>query len=1035
MTTSKEMAYAEQPAVEWLRDLGWTFLHGPDIAPDTPAAERAEWTDLLLRGRLSEKVAQLNPQLPDDAVQQVVRTVAASEFDTPIRDHAAFHELLINGVRVRYRRDGDDIFDEARLVDFRDPHANDLLAVNQFSIRSGSKVRRPDVLLFVNGIPLGQIELKSPTDEAATPETAVNQIAHYRSTIPSLYRFVEIIGVSDLHQARIGTITTPAEHFAQWKSMDPANDTGRTQLEVMLRGAFAPAAFLDLVENFVLFERSGDKTVKVMAKYHQVQAVNSAVEATAAARGKSGRAGVVWHTQGAGKSYTMVFYASKLRRDPRFANPTVVAVTDRIDLDDQLRQTFARQPHLESAVRAATSVGDEPDGLRSLLRVQAGGIIFTTIQKFQAPDEAQMPVLSERSNIIVMADEAHRSQYAQFARNLAAALPNATRIGFTGTPIERDDRSTQLTFGTYVSVYDITRAVEDGATVPIFYESRPIPLVVEDRALLESVEQALQSEDPEAANRLIAAEARLDRIAGASNRLDRLADDIAEHFTARSELMFGKALVVGMTRLICTEVTDRLRARLGDEAVDCVISATANEDERLGRFRRNKAEMRQVADDFKAPEHPLRLVVVRDMWLTGFDVPSLHTLYLDRPMKDHGLLQAIARVNRVFRDKPGGLVVDYIGIGDDLRRALPAYRAEDIEHATVPLETLVAKLREKHKVLSDLLHGVPFQDRHEMTSAQAATMFGLVVQNILADEDVTRTYLDEHLAFSKSFALVSPNHEATVFQDDAEFFSDVARAARKLTPAAHDPSGAARQAVKQFFSEGLAAGEIATIFEIADKDRPEISVLSDEFLNGLDEQVRNPDLQVALLRKLLDDEIRSQRRTSALQSKLFSDELEGLLGRYRQRQVQSAEIVEALIALAKKMRRARRRHEALGLTPEEAAFYDALAGTAEDWQADEQLAAVAREIVSAVKKDLSVDWTTHESREAAVRRNVRRLLRRSKYEALVARLAKQQGRTTNGGGGGGDSEGRRATDRAADLILQQARAMYRYWPDVEVSAV
>ncbi len=1031
MPGGKEFAYAEGPTLDWLRELDWEFVHGPDIAPDAPGAERNDWTEVLLRGRLTAKVAELNPRLPADAVAQVVSQVAAPQFEDVVRDHAAFHELLINGVRVRYRAGGEDRYDEAILADFRTPRNNDLVAVNQFSIQAGQKVRRPDVLLFVNGIPLGQIELKNPADVAATPETAVNQIAHYRSTIPALYRFVEIIGVSDLHQARVGTISTPAEHFAEWKSMDPADDVGKTQLEVMLRGAFAAARFLDLAENFVLFENDGAKTWKVMAKYHQVHAVNSAVEATAVAMTSDQRAGVVWHTQGAGKSYTMVFYVSKLRRDPRFENPTVLAVTDRINLDDQLRQTFAKQPHLAKSIRAAQSIDSGADSVRSLLSVKAGGIIFSTIQKFQTHEGQQMPVLSDRHNVIVIADEAHRSQYAEFAQNLTTALPNATRIGFTGTPIERDDRSTQLTFGPYVSIYDITRAVADGATVPIYYESRAVPLDVDNDELLEAVEQTLEAETTEAANKLIVAEARLDRLVGSPERLNRIAEDIAEHYAERSKSLEGKAMVVGMTRLICAKLTDRLRERLGDVAVDCVISAAATDEETISRFRRNKAEMRAIAERFKDPDDPLRIVVVRDMWLTGFDVPSLHTLYIDRPMKDHGLLQAIARVNRVFRDKPGGLVVDYIGIGDDLRAALPAYRAEDVEHVTIPLESLVAKLREKHEVLCDLLHGVPFRERHTMSSTETATMFGMVVQNILADEVITERYLNEHLAFSKLYALVSPDAAAVETKDDAEFFSDVAKAARKLTPAAHDPSDAAKQAVKQFFSEGLAAGEIVDVFAIADKDRPEISVLSDEFLDGLGARIQNPDLQVMLLRKLLDDEIRAQRRTSSLQAKLFSDELDAILGRYRLRQVHSAEIVQALVELAKKMREAKRRHEALKLSREEAAFYDALAGSAEDWQADPQLAEIAREIVRAVKKDLSVDWTTHETREAAVRRNVRRLLRKKKYERLLQAASAAAG--AGGGGGGGD--GMRPLDRATELILQEARALYQYWPDVELDAM
>ncbi|MEJ7876295.1 MAG: type I restriction endonuclease subunit R, partial [Solirubrobacterales bacterium] len=650
---SKEDKYAEQPTLEWVEELGWTVVHGPDIAPGQPGAERDDYGEVILVGRLRDAIGRINPELPAEAIERVIDDVRRTDFPSDVvRDHQAFHDLLINGVPVTWTdAHGVERSKRAWLVDFRDQLKNEYWAVNQFTIIQGQKNRRPDVLFYVNGLPLGQEELKNPVDEAATPEAACNQVAHYRDTIPELYRYVEVIGVSDLLQARVGTISTPPEHFAEWKSMDPKEDEGRSQLEVQLRGVFEPKHFLDLIENFVIFQSDGAKTWKTMAKYHQVDAVNRAVEAAYEARTTDGRAGVVWHTQGSGKSLTMAFFTLKVRRDPRFENPTIVALTDRNDLDEQLLGTFAGIPALAPAVRQAESIED----LRDKLNTPAGGIVHTTIQKFQAP-EAEMPILSERSNVVVLADEIQRSQYGDLAQNMAAALPNAVKIGFSGTPIEKGDRSSRLTFGDYISIYSITRAVDDGATVPIYYESRRVPIELGDEGenLLETVEAVLEREEEEAATKLVTGWSKLERVVGADARIKAVTDDIAEHFTERQRANEGKGLVVAMSRRICAEMTEALKAHFGDEAVECVMSASATDPPEISKYRKSKPELKQVADNFKDPDHPLKLVVVRDMWLTGFDVPALHTLYIDKPMRDHGLLQAIARVNRVFRDKPGG---------------------------------------------------------------------------------------------------------------------------------------------------------------------------------------------------------------------------------------------------------------------------------------------------------------------------------------------------------------------------------------------
>jgi type I restriction enzyme, R subunit len=1015
---SKEEALAEQPALQWLAELGWEVEHGPDLGPGGSMPERDSWRDVVLVGRLRSAVAGLNPELPDDAVEYVVQQVLTSASPNVIEDHADFHRLLIDRVPVTYQdADGVERSARAKLVDFEHPEANDFLALNQFTVVVGSKNRRPDVLLFVNGLPLGQIELKNPADEKATPESAATQVAHYAETIPPLYRFVEIIGVSDLIQARVGTISTPAEHFAEWKTMDPAESAGRSELEVMLRGAFSTNRLLDLIQNFVLFEVNSAKTTKVLAKYHQADAVNRAVEATAEAMEGDGRAGVVWHTQGAGKSYSMVFYVQKLRRDPRFENPTLICVTDRIDLDHQLMQTFAKQAELAQAVKQADEVSGGSGSLHELLKVPAGGVVFTTIQKFVPPPGSdEMPTLSERRNVIVISDEAHRSQYADFARNLRKALPNATRIGFTGTPIETDRKSTSLTFGDYISVYDISRAVEDGATVRIYYEGRIVPLDISDADLVTETEKLLQQEDEEAAGKLVTSETKLDRVVGSAARLDKVAADIGTHFREREKLMTGKAMVVGMSREICVELTERLKTALGEEAVTCVITAQATEP-KLNKYRRSKAEMKQVADHFKDPDHPLKVVVVRDMWLTGFDVPPLHTMYIDKPMRDHGLLQAIARVNRVFRDKPGGLVVDYIGIGEDLRKALPRYAAEDIEDAMVPVRQVLSKLREKHEVVREFFHGLGLENRRELDAAARATLLAQAHAKVVEEEEETKRFLDEQSAFARLLALVNPDPTVEEFLDDAEFFAEVAGSVRKYTPPEGEPSEAARQAVKQVFSEGLGAGEVTDVLGLSSDERPEVSILSDEFLDGLQKKMAEPPLAVAFLKKLLNDEIRSRGRRNQMQAKLFGDELEAVLARYRNRQITGAQIVKALVDLAKKVRDARHRHEELGLSEEEAAFYDALVGRAEELAADPKIAEIARDLVKGIRADLSVDWTSHESREALIRRKVKRLLRKHHYRP-----------PEKGSSGGG---GRMSLERATALILDQARVLYYRWPEVD----
>jgi type I restriction enzyme R subunit len=1021
---ASEDALVEQPALAWLRGEGvqlaggrvWEHIHGTELAPDAPAGERKIWSDVVLIERLTRAIARINPELPRHAVQRVCELAMTSTSPSLIEDHRGFHELLLSGVPISYV-DEDHVEQHAHawLVDFDDVANNEFLAVNQFTVIVGEKNRRPDILLFVNGLPLGQIELKAPgTGDSA--QAAVNQVRHYTETIPGLYRYVEVVGVSDLITARVGTVTTPAEHFAEWKAMSIEGSAAtKAQLQVMIEGVFAPARFLDLVRDYLLFESDGARTWKVMAKYHQVHAVQAAVESVAVAMEGDQRGGLVWHTQGSGKSYSMVFFVNKLRRDPRFANPTVVAVTDRTDLDNQLLDTFTGT-NLAAASEQAQEITGGPRSLHELLSVPAGGIVFTTIQKF-APASAgeEMPVLSERRNVIVMADEAHRSQYASFAENITIALPNATRIGFTGTPVESTDRSTRLVFGDYVSIYRMRQAQEDHATVPIYYESRQIPLDIADPEQLAEVEEVLEAEEQEAASKLVTAWAKLEKVVGAPDRLERLADDIYEHFSARCEVLDGKALVVAYSRRIAAELTGLLQARFGEQAVTCVISAQATDSPVVSRFRRSKPELRQLATDFRDEHHELRIVVVKDMWLTGFDAPVLNTLYVDKPMRDHGLLQAIARVNRVFRDKPGGLVVDYIGIGEDLRASLRAYADTDLDDPVIPAHKAVRGLSESYEVLCAMLFPIGYRQGELHLVADPSRLFLDSYNHLLSSDERTSEFLDAQAALVSWYTLARTQPAAIELRDEVGFFNKLAAELRKITNPDTQASPAAEQAVRQFMSEGLAAGEIVDVLAVSDKDRPEISVLSDEFLDSIAAKTEHPNIQIRLLEKLLKGEIRGRRRTSQAQAKIFSEQIDNVLRRYEARQISSAEVVERLVEIAKSLRQARRRHEQLGLGVEEAAFYDSLAGGIEDGKADPQLAAIANDLVKSIRADLTVDWADRESSEAAIRVKIKRLLRKHKYRPKVP----------------GGADGPLDVNHYTQLVLEQAKALYRYWPEVE----
>ena len=1015
-------ADVESAALAWLSSLRWSAARGPDIAPDTPAAERDDYGEVILARRLRDALAELNPALPAAVRDDALRKLTRPQGSTLEARNRAFHRMLLHGVEVEYRQAGGGLRgDQVRVVDFEDPAANDFLAVSQFTITENRNTRRPDIVLFVNGLPLGVIELKNPADEDATIWSAWQQIQTYKTELPTLFSMNEALVVSDGTEARVGTLTSGREWFKPWRTItgETLADPHMTELQVMLEGVFEPGRFLALVRDGIAFDDDGSGALaKKMAGYHQFHAVRVAVgETLRAARlqrsqarvaeehgryeagGKPGgdpgdrRVGVVWHTQGSGKSLTMAFYAGAVIREPAMENPTVVVLTDRNDLDDQLFGTFSRcqdllrQPPVQAASRA---------DLRSKLSVNAGGVVFTTIQKFFPEEKGDThPTLSERRNIVVIADEAHRSQYDfidGYARHMRDALPHASFVGFTGTPIDRQDASTRAVFGDYISIYDIQRSVEDGATVPIYYESRLARLALDEgeRPKIDpEFEEATEGEEVERRERLKSKWAQLEAVVGAEKRVRLIAGDIVAHFEQRLEALEGKAMVVCMSRRICIDLYRELvRLRPGwqddDDAggsVKVVMTGSASDPLDWQPHIRNKARREGLAQRFRDPGDPLKVVLVRDMWLTGFDAPSLHTMYVDKPMRGHGLMQAIARVNRVFRDKPGGLVVDYLGLAQDLRQALATYTESGGQGRTaLDQDEAVAVMLEKHEVCCALFHGF---DRTPWTTGTPEDRLNLLPaaqERVLAQEDGKERCLKAVRELSQAFALAVPHPETTRIRDDVGFFQAVRAALSKRAAGEARPEEELDLAVRQIISRAVASEGVMDVFAAAGLEKPDISVLSDEFLAEV-RGMAHRNLAVELLEKLLRGEVSTRRRRNVVQARSFAGMLEQTLRRYQNRAIEAAQVIEELIELAREMREANARGERLGLSEDELAFYDALEtnDSAVQVLGDETLRAIARQLVETVRSNVTIDWTLRENVRAHLRRLVRRILRRHGY--------------------------------------------------------
>jgi type I restriction enzyme R subunit len=1018
----------ELAALDWFQQLGYAAVFGPHIAPGEPSAERKTFGEVVLEDRLRAALRKLNPSLSPETLDEAFRKITLPPHPSHHASNRAIHQMLVDGLAVECRRkDGSLGAVIVRLIDFAEPENNDWLVVNQFTVIEGQHNRRPDVVIFINGLPLGVIELKNAADENTDIWQAFAQFQTYKQQIPALFHHNAVLVISDGLEARIGTISADKERFMPWRTIDGETVAPATmpQLEVLLRGVFDKRRFLDLIRHFIVFEDDGGNVViKKLAGYHQFHAVNIAVAETIRAAaagamvlqetsagyfakkqpgGETGdkRVGVVWHTQGSGKSLTMAFYAGRLVVEPEMENPTLVILTDRNDLDDQLFGTFARCHEL---LRQKPVQAQDRNHLKKLLAVASGGVVFTTIQKFFPEDKGgKHPLLSDRRNIVVIADEAHRSQYDfidGFARHMRDALPGASFIGFTGTPIEKADANTRAVFGDYISIYDIQRAVEDKATVPIYYESRlaKLELKASEKPKIDpDFEDATEGEELEHKEKLKSKWAALEAVVGADKRISLIADDLVKHWEARLEVMDGKAMIVCMSRRICFEVYEAIRKlrpkwhHQDDEkgVVKIVMTGSASDPLEWQDHIRNKPRREALAKRFKDGKDPFKIVIVRDMWLTGFDAPCLHTMYLDKPMRSHGLMQAIARVNRVFKDKPGGLVVDYLGLAHELKQALATYTESGGHGRTaIDQEEAVAVMLEKYEICCDFFHGF---DWSKWTDGKPAEKLGLLpaAQEFIYAHAAKTPKPDEHkqkflravTELSQAFALSVPHNRAIEIRDDVGFFQSVRAAIAKNEISGREKSPEdIDAAIRQIISRAVASNEVVDIFAAAGLKKPDISILSDDFLAEV-RGMPQKNLAVELLRKLLNNEIKLRSKKFLIQSKSFAELLENSIRKYQNRAIETAQVIEELIQLAKDMRHADKRGQDLGLSQDEVAFYDALETNDSAVKAlgDENLKFIAQELVKTIRANVSIDWTAKESVRARLRVMVKKVLRKFGY--------------------------------------------------------
>jgi type I restriction enzyme R subunit len=1042
-------SHVEEATLAWLEELGYNVANGLTIGPDGSAPERVSYGDVILADRLKAAIARLNPHLNADTREEVFRKLTQSETPSLTQENRRLHRFLIEGVPVEIAREDSSIGgDAALLIDFENIAANDWLAVNQFTVIENKANRRPDVVIFINGLPLGVIELKNPGDENATLDGAFNQLQTYKAQIPSLFSTNAALVISDGLAARIGSLTADRERFMPWRTVtgDDIAPKGTPELETLLKGVFEKRNFLNLIKDFVVFGDTDSGLIKILAGYHQFHAVRHAVARTIAATSPEGdrKVGVVWHTQGSGKSLLMAFYAGQIVKHPMMENPTLLIITDRNDLDDQLFGTFSMCKEL---LRQTPQQADSRDDLRRLLDRPSGGVIFTTIQKF-APESGEMvyPLLTDRRNVIVIADEAHRSQYGfkakverktgeiayGFAKYLRDAVPNASFIGFTGTPIEKTDVNTPAVFGEYIDIYDISRAVEDGATVPIYYESRlaRIELKEDEKPKIDAEIADLTEEEAETEQERIKRKwSGVEALVGSDKRVALVAEDLVSHFEARTAALDGKGMIVCMSRRICVALYNaivKIRPEWHSDddengAIKIVMTGAASDpiewQTHIGK--RPKVRRDLLAKRAKDPHDPLKIVIVCDMWLTGFDAPCMHTMYIDKPMQGHGLMQAIARINRVFRDKPAGLVVDYIGIAQSLKNALGQYSQHDQEQVGIDEEEAVAVLMEKYEIVRDIFHGFDYGPAlasdakpQQRLAIMAQTIdWVLTLQQVDAAKEQTdegkkrahRRYSDAVLNLSKAYALAAASDTARDIREEVGFFQVIRAAMTKPTESGGKSPAERELAIQQIVSRAVISTEIVDIMKAAGIQSPDISVLSDEFLAEV-RGMEKKNLALEALRKLLNGEIRSQSKRNVTQSKAFSERLENAIARYHANAITTLQVLEELIQLAKDIRAARARGEETGLSDQEIAFYDALAEnqSASDIMGEPALRLIAHELMTNIKQNISVDWMHREAARARIRVLVKKILRKYGYPPDLQ-------------------------DSAVQTVLQQAEALSAEW--------
>ena len=1041
----------EQMLIELLKAKGYQYLYGPDIAPDGETPLRASFEEVVLRDKLETAVRKLNPSLPYSVQDEAVKTMLRISSPDVLANNEEFHRLLTEGVPVSVHKDGVERGARVWLIDFNDPWNNEFTVVNQFTIIENGHNRRPDVLLFVNGLPLVIFELKNAADENATIQSAFRQIETYKQQIPSLFTYNALVVISDGLEARAGSLSAGFSRFAAWKSDDGENLASHlvSELEVLVNGMMRKDTLLDLVQSFTVFEKQKQedlktglttiKTVKKIAAYHQYYAVNKAIDSTLRASGLNKgiaespanfgfktvqeqqpgdhRAGVVWHTQGSGKSLTMVFYTGKIVQ--RLNNPTVVVITDRNDLDDQLFDTFTGAKQL---LRQTPVQAENREHLKKLLSVQSGGVIFTTIQKFQPESGNVYDTLTDRSNVIVMADEAHRTQYGfkgrtvdvkneadevvgseikyGFAKYLRDALPNATYLGFTGTPIEATDKNTPAVFGNYIDVYDIAQAVEDGATVRIYYESRlaKVELSDEGRQLVEELDKELQTEDMNDVQKAKAKWTQLEALIGSPNRLKNIAKDIVTHFEERQKVFEGKAMVVAMSRRIAAELYDeiiKLRPEwhsddLTKGAIKVVMTSSASDGADIAKHHTTKEQRRALAERMKDPDDELKLVIVRDMWLTGFDVPCLHTLYIDKPMQGHNLMQAIARVNRVYKDKPGGLVVDYLGIASDLKKALSFYSDSGGKgDPTQQQEQAVALMQEKLEVVEQMFFGFDYKQYFTADTSSKLSWILKAEDFILGLDDGKKRFVNEVTALGKAFAIAVPNEAAMDMKDEVAFFQAVKARLCKFDQTGSGMSDEeVETTIRQVIDKALVSEKVIDLFDAAGIKKPDISILSEEFLMEL-KGMEHKNIALEVLRKLLEGEIKARSKFNVVEGRTLIEMLDSSITRYHNKVLTAAEVIDELIQLSKTILEKDKDAENMGLTTYEYAFYSAVADneSARDLMGKDKLRELAVVLTETIRKNTTIDWTIKENVRAKMKVAVKRLLRKFGYPPDMQLLA------------------------------------------------